>query len=314
MEIIIASIGGACTLISSLGSIYLDRKYNRENEDISGDNIKFHNIISNINFWIKSEIPNTDYTHEYIQDFLILRLKLIKKNIKKFLNLDFKNMEYDYIVIKLSDMINGMNEYHDLQDVKNYPNISKIFIKNFNKWDNRSDLILMYYLKSIKFTTSNQLIYNFLNVYAASLNSMINSLLSNLDILIPNENINKNILIRNRYKKLFTDFDNKTNINEMIKNILHSQHNDKFLFRFDERGIITYCSLHITNILGYNLENLIGSHILSLIHSDDIEKIKKFLENENNEKLNIQIRSKFDKYFNAEIHRYHAELNMCILS
>ena len=33
MEVIIAAIGGVCTLMSSLGSIYIDRRYNRNSEE-----------------------------------------------------------------------------------------------------------------------------------------------------------------------------------------------------------------------------------------------------------------------------------------
>jgi hypothetical protein len=314
MEVIIASIGGLCTLLSSIGSIYVDRKYNRDSVDeIKEDNIRYHSIISNINFWIKNEIPHTDYKYDYIKTFLIFRLTIIKNNVKKFLEIDTKNVEYDYLIMKLSDLLNGENEYQDLQIGKEYPEIPIDFVKKFNKWDNRSELILMYYLKSIKFSSNYQLIYHFLNVYTAALNAMINSLLSNLDILV-NEPINKGVIIRDRYKKIFSDFHVKTNMDTMIKNVIsNDKEYENFLFRFNDRGIITYCTESV-NILHYNLENLIGSHVMTLVSQDHIHEIINFITDKK-KILHVKIHGKDDKYHKVVIKQLSSDskLNLCFL-
>jgi hypothetical protein len=313
MEIIIASIGGACGLLSSIGSIYMDRKYNRERDVDITDQNKYHTIISNINFWIKNEIPHTDYKFDYIRKFLIYRLTIIRNNIKKFLEIDAKNVEYDYLIMKLSDLLNGENEYQDLQNELRYPDIPSIFIKKFNKWDNRSELILMYYLKGVKFSDNYQLIYHFLKVYTAALNAMINSLLSNLDILV-NENVNRGVLIRDRYNKIFTDFNEKTNMNSMIKTVItDDKEYNNFLFRFNEKGIITYCTENV-DILYYNLENLIGSHIMSLVSQEDIHAIINFITDDT-KILYVKIHSKYNKYHNIVIKQLSSDskLNLCFL-
>lgn len=313
MEVIIAAIGGICTVLSSIGSIYADRKLNRDDSNISEHSIKYHSIISAIDFWIKNEIPHTNYKYDYIRKFLIYRLTIIKKNIKKFLEIDTKYVEYEYLIMKLSDLLNGENEYDDLQNENKYPQIPVDFIKKFNKWDNRSELILMYYLKSIKFDNNYLLIYHFLNVYTAALNAMINSLLSNLDILV-NENINKGTIIRDRYKKIFTDFNDKTNMDDMIKTVItNDDEYKKFLFRFNDRGIITYCTEN-SDILLYNLENLIGSHVMTLVSQNHIHEIINFIT-DNKKELYVKIHGKDDKYHNVVIKQLSADskLNLCFL-
>lgn len=313
MEVIIAVIGGVCTLASSLASVYADRKYQNHKDEVNTEQgIKYHNVISNINFWIKSEIPNTDYGREYIEKFLVIRLTLVKENIKKFLDIDTKNAEYDYISMKLSDLLNGENEFKDLQLIHNYPGIPEDFVKKFNKWDNRSDLILMYYLKSITYDTNHQLIYHFLNVYTAALSAMINSLISNLDILVDGS-VNKNVMIRNRFKKIFNDFNDKTNIDNVMKSVLNENEYDKFLFRFNNKGIITYCSKNV-NVLLYNLENLIGAHIMTLVSQENMHDLINFM-NDKKSILYVKIHGKDDKYHNVIIKQLSSDskLNMCFL-
>jgi hypothetical protein len=265
MEVVIAAIGGICTIFASVGAVVLDRRRNKEDEP----NVKFHTIFNNINFWIKNEIPFTNYYHDYIHTFLIKRLKLIKKNIKKLINIDIKNTDYEYIVRKISELINGMNEFNDIQDTANYSNnIPDSFIKKFNKWDNRSDLIMIYYIKSIHFDSPEKLIYNFLNIYTASLNATINSLLSNLDILI--DDVDSKSIIQDRFKKIVDDINKKTNLNDMIKSVLKDEKvytYDKFLLRFNSNGIITYCS-ELARILDYNLEDILGININGIIQHE----------------------------------------------
>ena len=245
MEAIIASIGGCCALTSSLGSVYIDRR-NRSKEEDKDDkedetNNKFHSIFNNIDFWIKSEIPNINYGEKFIQNFLIIRLNIIKKNLNILLNIS-NITNYDYTIRKLSELINGINDFEDIHNNKMYIDIPENFINKFNKWDNRSELILICYLKNVKFKNVNSLIYHFLNVYMSSLNSMINSLLSNLDLLMDN---NKQIIARKRFKDIVSVIKEKTNLENNIKELLKNEkifNFEKFLFRFDNKGIITYCS------------------------------------------------------------------------
>jgi hypothetical protein len=321
MEALIAGITVGGSLITSLISVYTDRRI-RDNDEY---NINFnnHNIFINIDFWIKNDINNSYYsaTHENeaIQYFLITRLKIIKKNLKKLIENDYADKEY--LIKKIMDMINGENEYIDIRDLSHYieSNVSTEFINKFNIWDNRSNLILLYYLETINEKNVNNILYDFFNLYLSSLNSMLKTLIVDINLLVCKNSDENNYIykkINGRLKSVVLQIKEKLNIEKYIKELLKNENIfifNNYLFHFDENGTIIYCSELFLNKTGYKIENVIGSNIMTLSHNENINQIINFLEN-GIQVIKIKIHTKNDIFFNIIIKKFNKnDINLCFI-
>jgi hypothetical protein len=339
MEAIIAviTIGGG--LLSSLGSVYIDRKF-RDGDDeekinsnsSSNINLSYHEIFNYLNTSIKNNIPymyfGNELTNDMVRSYLIQRLNYVKINIKKLLEIESEldKISNDIVVRKISDMLNGLNEYKDVQNSNLYEDIPIKFIKNFNNWNNRCYSILLKYLQQNIFIENKFILNNFFNVYLLVIESMINNIISNLYLIIEkdckykgydlNYNVKNvpNILL----KRTMTKIRKETNIEEYINNILISEKNKLFkkknlLFCINNDFEIIYCSILCIDRLNYKIDKLIGSHIITLCASnEDLEEIDDFLNNDKKVMLIMNILSKDNEKTKVVIKKLE-EVILCFL-
>lgn len=338
MEAIIAVITVGGGLISSLGSVYIDRKFNRKNDDDNDDennnfidiNLSYHEIFNYLNTSIKNNIPymyfGNELTNEMVRSFLIQRFQNIHFNLKKLLEIEpeLDKISNDVVIKKITDMLNGLNEYKDIQDTSLYIDIPVKFIKNFNNWNNRCYIILLKYLQQNPFKQNNFILNNFFNIYLLILESMTTNIMSNLYLLIDknctykNKDLNykveniPNLLLKNTMTKIREE----TNIEDFISNILKKEKNklfkeDNIIFCINNDFEIIYCS-KLCRKLDYKIDKLIGSHIITLCsNNEDLEEIDEFL-NSDKKMLIMSILSQNKKEIKVVIKKFH-EMILCFL-
>lgn len=333
MEAIIAIITVGGGLFSSLGSVYIDRKFNRNNnddDDIVDTNLSYHEIFIYINTSIKNTIPymyfGNELTNEMVRSFLIQRFKSIEFNLKKLLEIEpeLDKISNDVVIKKITDMLNGLNEYRDIQDTNIYIDIPLKFIKNFNNWNNRCYSILLKYLQQNSFKQNNFILNNFFNIYLLILESMITNLMSNLYLLIDKnctyKNKDLNYKVENipnlLLKRTMTKIRKETNMEDLISNILKKEKNklfkeDKIMFCINNDFEIIYCN-ELCRKLGYKIDELIGSHIITLCsNNEDLVEIDEFL-NSDKKILIITILTKKKEKVKVVIKKFK-EIILCFL-
>lgn len=333
MEAIIAIITVGGGLFSSLGSVYIDRKFNRNNDDdddMVDTNLSYHEIFIYINTSIKNTIPymyfGNELTNEMVRSFLIQRFKSIEFNLKKLLEIEpeLDKISNDVVIKKITDMLNGLNEYRDIQDTNIYIDIPLKFIKNFNNWNNRCYSILLKYLQQNSFKQNNFILNNFFNIYLLILESMITNLMSNLYLLIDKnctyKNKDLNYKVENipnlLLKRTMTKIRKETNIEDLISNILKKEKNklfkeDKIMFCINNDFEIIYCN-ELCRKLGYKIDELIGSHIITLCsNNEDLVEIDEFL-NSDKKILIITILTKKKEEVKVVIKKFQ-EIILCFL-
>ena len=330
MEVIIATITVIGTIVSSFGSIYIDRRLNRNNEDNEDNiNIIYHEIFNYINTFVKNALPymyfGNNITNEMIRLFLKKRMEHVMYNLKKLIEIEHEidKLLPEVLIKRITDMLNGLNEFKDVNDPSLYNDIPVKFINNFNNWNNRCYVLLSKYLQSNPFNSNKVLLNNFLNIYNMVIESMANNLMSNLYLLIDkdciykgkhlNYNINKvpNYLLTNTMNVLREKVDIEKYIDTLLideKNKLLNKKNLLFCINVDFE--IIYCTQSCEK-LNYGIDKLIGSHILTLCsHNEDLNEIDKFFNNKDEKMLFIKILSKDNIELNVVIKTFE-EFILC---
>ena len=220
-------------------------------------------------------------------------------------------------------MLNGLNEFKDVNDPSLYNDIPVKFINNFNNWNNRCYILLSKYLQQNPFKKNILLLNNFLNIYNMVIESMINNIMSNLYLLITVEckykgeklNYNAtnipNLLLKNTMNIL----KNEINIEAYVKTLLVKEKNKLFkeknlLFCINQDFEIIYCT-DICGKLNYSIDKLIGCHILTLCSkNEDLNNIDDFFNNADKKILFIKILSKDNNEINVVIKSF-TEFVLC---
>jgi len=312
MELLITGITVAGSIISSLGSIYFDRRINRRNEEspenqINNDYLN-HNIFNFLNIYIKKTLPYTFFGDDLINDmvhlFLLKRFEYIKKNLQLlFENQNYDNMPNDILIKKIINMITGMNNYIDINDPSLYNEIPVRFINNYNQWSSNYYIILTEYLQKQTFKTSNDIIINFLNIYNIIIETITEKLVHNLYLLIDDKCIYKgkqlNYNIINIPKiilgKRLNMVNKEINLEDHIKKQINNQKNKllkykKLLFCTNNDFEIIYCTNLCINICN-KLDKLIGTHLLSICSDEeDLYKINDYLNNRTRKILFLKLK------------------------
>ena len=178
----------------------------------------------------------------------------------------------------------------------------------------------------LKKNTENNfnILYNFLDLYSSVIQSSIDSMISNLELLVPKDLTynNKNITIKKNIatlvlKEKLKKIRQKTNIDNFIKQLLINEQSniytyENFLFYFNNDSLVTFCSELCLVTMKYKIENFIGINILSLCVIKDFENLKRYVNKKTNI-IKLKFMNKDEKHINVIIKRYLNNINMCFL-
>lgn len=222
---------------------------------------------------------------ELIQKFVRQRLELIKRNLHKIIQLHTENS----LSVKQSrrlicDFINGTKDFADIDDITNYDGIDKQFLRNFHK-TNYHVLSIADYVQICATKTSVELLYNFLDLYVPVVKSLTKHVSFNIHHLLgeTSDPVDMDKIFEKQLHESMQAIEQRTRLYQDVHAIAQ-QHPEivaeGLLLYFNQQSQIIYCSERCLRVLGYKINNLVGSSFISLCDFADVKQLNGYMKNQ----------------------------------
>lgn len=320
--VIITVITVAGSVLTSIISLIINKKIRQKKEKKATEaimiDLKNHPVFSVIDNLIKNEINLCNFSdYKCIKKFLIKRLELTKKNLLDLIEYDIKSLTLYKCKKLISDFMNGLNGFNDVEIISNYNHIiHQKILDNFNRINYSTTLIILNYIDSIQTQNNYEVFNHFFNLYVSFLKSLITHVCFNIDFLVNNDvndaqlsHANATQIIQKQLQNTMETIEKNSHLDQYIDEIVQKNvyiNRDKFLFYLGFDAAIIYCSNYCTHVLKYPIHGIIGCSLLSLIDFNSIENLQKYLDNPSKKKstCNVQILDQEEKPHSAVICKY----------